>query len=333
MATPARGFLVPEIDPPETTGPLWSVMVPTYNGDPRLEQTLRSVLAQDPGPDRMQIEVIDDHSGRGDPEGLVRRVGGGRVSFYRQPQNVGHCANFNTCIRRAKGEVVHILHDDDHVRPGFYDRLEAPLRSRPEVGAAFTRSIYARADGHWSSLSPVERPSPGIVEDWPFRIASGQRVTTPSVVVRRSTYEAVGGFSEAIRVGGEDWEMWVRIASRFPVWFEPEPLAVYRSNREESLTGEALGSARLAGDMLTMTDLVESYLSVALGPHRAQAALERARAMYAGWAIEAAIGLARSGDRRGSLDAFRLAWGATSPRPVARSIVRNLLRARGRRRG
>ena len=27
---------------------------------------------------------------------------------------------------------------------------------------------------------------------------------------------------------GEDWEMWVRIAAHFPVWYEPEPLALYR---------------------------------------------------------------------------------------------------------
>jgi hypothetical protein len=308
--------------------PFWSVMIPTYNGEPHLSDAIRSVLAQDPGPDAMQIEVVDDGSTRGDPEGLVRRLAGQRVGFHRQPQNLGHVGNFNTCIRRARGHVVHILHDDDQVRPSFYARLEAPLREHPEVGAAFTRSIYTRLDGHWGSFSPIERDEPGIVDDWLFRIASGQRVTTPSVVVRRSTYEAIGGYDGSITVGGEDWEMWVRIATRYPVWFEPEPLALYRSTRVGSLTGEAQGTTGLAEDMLTMTDVIATYLSDHLPPERADAALRRARAMYAKWVVEASYGLARTGRRREALDAGRLAWRSTRPAVVARAYAANVVRAR-----
>jgi hypothetical protein len=110
------------------------------------------------------------------------------------------------------------------------------LREPPQVGAAFTRNIYADPDGQWHSFSPVERPVAGILEAWLERIASGQRTTTPAVVVRRSAYETLGGFDETLGMAGEDWEMWVRIATRFPVWFEPTPLAVYRMERPNSLT-------------------------------------------------------------------------------------------------
>src|SRR4051812_23283601 len=58
--------------------PLWSVMIPTYDCARFLDQTLRSVLAQDPGPAAMQIEVVDDHSLRDHPAEVVARVGGGR---------------------------------------------------------------------------------------------------------------------------------------------------------------------------------------------------------------------------------------------------------------
>ena len=325
MSTTAR----PAIEPVEGSHrPFWSVMMPTYNGDPRLVAALESVLAQAPGPDEMQIEVVDDRSTRGDTGALVERVGEGRVSFFQQPSNVGHPANFNTCIRRARGEVVHILHDDDAVRPGFYAQLGTALRDRREVGAAFTRSIYADGDGHWRSFSPVERATPGIIDDWLYRIASGQRVTTPSVVVRRSTYEAIGGFDQSITTGGEDWEMWVRIATRFPVWFEPEPLAVYRMNRTGSLTGTAQGSVDLARDMLHMTDVVAPSLDHHLGADRAATALGRARALYARWAIVAARELSRAGRRDEALGALRLAWTATAPRTFARSLLRSLLRSR-----
>jgi hypothetical protein len=325
VSTTAR----PTIEPVDGSHrPFWSVMLPTYNGDPRLVAALESVLAQAPGPDVMQIEVVDDRSSRGDPGALVERVGGGRVTYFQQPTNVGHSANFNTCIRRARGEIVHILHDDDAVRPGFYARLETALRARPQVGAAFTRSVYADADGHWRSFSPVERQTPGIVEDWLFRIASGQRVTTPSVVVRRSTYEAIGGFDQSVSTGGEDWEMWVRIATRFPVWFEPEPLAVYRMNRKGSLTGTAQGSIDLSRDMLHVTNVLASSLGRHLDAERASTAIGRARALYAGWAIDAARDLSRAGRRDEALGALRLAWTATAPRTFARSLLRSLLRGR-----
>ena len=64
--------------PPVPAGvarPLWSVMIPTYDCAHHLRETLVRVLAQDPGPDAMQIEVVDDHSTRDAPEDVVREVG------------------------------------------------------------------------------------------------------------------------------------------------------------------------------------------------------------------------------------------------------------------
>src|SRR5438128_483601 len=100
--------------------PLWSVMIPTFHCARFLRQTLESVLSQDPGPDVMQIEVIDDCSTQDDPESVVRAVAGERVHFFRQPKNVGHTRNFETCLQRARGYLVHLLHGDDAVLPGFY---------------------------------------------------------------------------------------------------------------------------------------------------------------------------------------------------------------------
>ena len=56
-----------------------SVMIPTYNCATFLRTTLESVLAQDPGPEQMQIEVVDDHSTEDDPAVVVRALGAGRA--------------------------------------------------------------------------------------------------------------------------------------------------------------------------------------------------------------------------------------------------------------
>ena len=84
-------------------------MIPTYNCAVWLRETLEGVLAQDPGPEAMQIEVIDDTSTKDDPEAVVREASG-RVTFYRHPQNVGATANFDACACPVSGGIVQILH-------------------------------------------------------------------------------------------------------------------------------------------------------------------------------------------------------------------------------
>jgi Glycosyl transferase family 2 len=294
--SPHRAPIGPAPDGPER--PLWSVMIPTYDGAARLATALESVLAQDPGPATMQIEVVDDHSPSAEAERLVARLGGGRVGFHRQPRNRGHVGNFNTCIERARGRLVHILHDDDHVLPGFYERLGAGLAAAPEAGAAFCRHIYADHDGHWLSLSGIERREPGLLDDWLTKIASGQRLVTPSVVVRREVYERLGGYDDRIRFAGEDWEMWVRIAAHHPVWFEPEPLAVYQIKRPGSLTQVAEGG--IVREMRHATEIVESYLGEHLPPAAAREATAHARRFYAGWAVDWAGVLLAGRDLRGA---------------------------------
>src|SRR5437879_1253487 len=115
---------IPKIPPPPPgTRPMWSVMIPTYNRLTYLEQALRSALDQDPGPEQMQIGVVDNCSTEVDTEAFIRKIAGDRIEFYRNPQNVGTYLNCNQCIVHARGQWVHILHDDDAVLPGFYREL------------------------------------------------------------------------------------------------------------------------------------------------------------------------------------------------------------------
>ena len=81
----------PIIKPLESgiTRPVWSVMIPTYNCSKYLKQALESVLIQDPGIEKMQIEVVDDDSTDANVEELVNTIGKGRVTCYKQSQNCG----------------------------------------------------------------------------------------------------------------------------------------------------------------------------------------------------------------------------------------------------
>jgi glycosyltransferase involved in cell wall biosynthesis len=212
----------------ESPRPFWSVMIPTYNPLAEyFEETLRTVLKQDPGPEQMQIEVVDDGSKDDTASEITRRVGSGRVTFHAEPQNRGLANTWNRCIERAQGHWVHILHHDDIVLPGFYDRLYHGITRDPDVGMAFCRFAIIDANGHWNRLGPLESATAGVLDNWLERVATGYHIECPAVVVKRATYEQLGGFTSEL-VCFLDVEMWVRIAAHAPVYYEPQILAGFR---------------------------------------------------------------------------------------------------------
>ena len=235
------------IDPLDESAerPLWSVMIPAYNCADHLGEAIESVLAQDPGPERMQIEVVDDCSDDGTAEVAARF--GDRVSLFRQPHNLGNVGNFNTCLARARGRLIHLLHGDDAVRPGFYERLQAPLSGSSGIGAAFCRYIAIDGDGNWTGVSPLESAAAGVLDGWVETLALGQRLQPPCIAVRREAYEQLGGFDDRISYS-EDWEMWTRIAGAYEVWHDPAPLALYRVH-EGTISDRTLRSGANVADL------------------------------------------------------------------------------------
>jgi glycosyltransferase involved in cell wall biosynthesis len=294
--------------------PMWSVMIPAYNCARFLEQTLAGVLAQDQGPDAMQIEVVDDASSD-DPAAVVEAVGRGRVGFFRQPSNQGHIRNFATCIERSRGEIVHLLHGDDCVLPGFYAALGRGFTEDAEIGAAFCRWKMIDGAGRELSVAEPEQDQAGRLDDALARLAGEQRIVTPSIAVRRGVYERLGGFDPRLRCS-EDWEMWVRIAASFPVWYEPELLAAYRSHADSN-TGRHLGNA----EELRYTGMAIDLFRPLLPPDRAEAITRAARRAYARTALANARDFARSGDRRAMRAHLAMAL-RLDPRPA--TVLRGL---------
>ncbi len=238
--------------------PLWSVMIPTYNCARFLQQTLESVLAQDPGPEQMQIEVIDDCSTNDDPEAVVEQVGKGRVTFYRKPKNEGAIANFNTCIERSRGHLVHILHGDDWVLPGFYEAVSSKAERYGETALFFTRTFVVDEAGQIEYLNErvkeLEQPSHDIRQ-----LTYKNRIYTPSVVVRRSAYEQHGAFLPAlVHVG--DWEMWIRLTRSAGGVCINQPLACYR-NFSANDTQRLMRGGLNVDDAMRLSELLKATVS------------------------------------------------------------------------
>jgi glycosyltransferase involved in cell wall biosynthesis len=231
-------------------------MIPTFN--PRedlLEKTLSSVLSQNLGASEMEIVAIDDCSTEVDIEAMVRRLAGDRVIYTTTSQNLGLAGCWNASIEQARGQWVHILHQDDYILPGFYERLGHVARSHPEVGLIATRSFIVNEEG---VIDRVTRRVPALegggrrVEDFLYNAP----IQCPGVVVRRDCYEAHGGFRCDL-VYALDIEMWARIAGLCGGIITPEVLACYRESSGNQ-TSSLWQSAETLKDIERLQNLFKS---------------------------------------------------------------------------
>jgi glycosyltransferase involved in cell wall biosynthesis len=213
--------------------PLWSVMIPVRNRLDFLEQTLRSVLEQAPGPQQMQIEVVDNSSGNVGVEEFVKRIAADRVNYFRQPCDLPMASNWNSCVERARGQLIHLLHDDDYVAPGFYSTVDIYQKQYLDVGLFSCRTFVIARNGEIEYLSTrisaFENPS------WdPSPLFYANALLTPSMVARRKVYETQGGFRPSLKFVA-DWDMWLRGIHDCGILMINQALAYYRVH-EASIT-------------------------------------------------------------------------------------------------
>jgi Glycosyl transferase family 2 len=230
---------------------------------------------------------------------LVQEIGKGRVGYFRQPENVGSLKNFETCLNRAQGQFIHLLHGDDKVRNGYYKKMENLFQQYPNIGAAFCRYAYINEADQFLEHPPIEATEDGVLKNWLLRIAEHQRTQYCTMAVKRSVYEKLGGFY-GVRYG-EDWEMWVRLAAHYPVAYTPEVLAEYRRH-ESSISGQAFLSGQNLRDLQWVINAIQAYV-----PQNEQKNVKReASTYYAHYAANTANSLWQtSRNKQGALAQMR----------------------------
>jgi glycosyltransferase involved in cell wall biosynthesis len=251
--------LYPSIAPPPEgmARPFWSVIVPAYK-PAYLGQALRSVLDQDPGPDQMEIIVIDDCS-PSQLEPIVRGVAGNRVQYVRQTINRGTFGTQNHGLALSRGQWIHILNDDDWVLKGFYSTLQSALKTQPmTVGAACCMYSLVGPDGGHRGNPELIRNTPGIIEHWIHTLGVRGVLQPVAVVVRRSTHEHLGGFHEGLRYTS-DWEFYKRAAIFYDWWYEPRTLACYREHGN-NCTSDAVFSGEQISEIARAIRMTEPLL-------------------------------------------------------------------------
>jgi hypothetical protein len=125
---------------------------------------------------------------------------------------------------------------------------------------------------------------------------------TPSIVVRRDVYEALGGFDSRL-ICTEDWEMWVRIAAQYQIWYEVEPLALYRIHLDSN-TGRHISSGAERHYTRQAIDIMKSYLPDEIAENVAS----EARKNYALGALDMAYTLLTERNISGAITQIKAAF-------------------------
>lgn len=267
--------------------PLWSVMIPVYNCSQFIPEVLHNVLNQNIPEKDMEIEIVDDASTDDDIEKIVKKIGNGRVKYFRQSKNVGSLRNFETCIERSRGKLIHLLHGDDRVLPGYYSTIQRLFETYSEAGAAFSNFRYINEKGAEKFCQPLEMPKEGLLKDWLLLIAERNLIQYAAITVKREVYEELGSFYGS--TFGEDWEMWVRIAQKYPFAYTPNLLAEYRQHNS-SITGEKFLNGESLKDLNYVMELVQHYVP----DNHKRIILRKSKKYYAWYGLENAMDVWRN---------------------------------------
>ena len=279
----------------------WSILIPAYRCNPYLPACIRSVLSQDPGPESLQIAVVNDDPADFACANVVAACGGSRIEYHYNPKNLGAGGNFNRCIALARHDLVLILHGDCLLKQGFIAQLTTLALAHPDVGM-----IACRAEGidehgivNWISMRYPSFESP----TWDDRpIWKSLHLMPSAIVVRRDVYARLGGFREDI-ANGQDWEMWGRIIRASGIVMTPDVLACYRQHGG-SITGQTCRSGQNPQEFAKLHTL--------LAADRPGYPLSEMKRNLRGMAYEQARFFGRSGDREAAAANFRV-WRQLTP--------------------
>ena len=199
--------------------PKVSVVIPAYNAMNYLPETVESVLRQTFTD--FEVLIVDDGSSdhiKQWASGLVDP----RVKLISQ-ENQGLPGARNTGIAQTQGEYIAFLDADDLWEATKLEKQVRCLEDNPAVGLVHTWMVLVDEQG--KSTGRV-MPSNAEGDVWK-QLVEKNVIGCPSVIVRRSCFETVGVFDRSLR-SLEDWDMWIRIATRYPFAVIKEPLAYYR---------------------------------------------------------------------------------------------------------
>lgn len=202
-----------------SAAPLITFGIPAFRRPALLAEALASLAAQE-GDFDFDVVVCDD-GGLAETRRTVEAFSARPISFHLNSPPLGAVANWNGCLRLARGRWVMVLHEDDMLYP-WYLRLIVP-RLRDGLAAVCTQTVQGPVPP--ALAAPARQPAARIYT--PRLFLKSAFTSFPGVLMDRALALRLGGFDP--RWGPlADYEFWYRIACAGPAEVIRAPGAFYR---------------------------------------------------------------------------------------------------------
>jgi glycosyltransferase involved in cell wall biosynthesis len=216
--------------------PAISIVMPVHNGRSFLRRAIESVLRQEF--QNFELVIWNDCS-TDESQDVINDFADPRIRTFSSQRNGGLFKTLNLGIQVSSAPLIRLWCQDDEMKPKCL-ATEVDFHSRfPEVGFGF--SLYDVIDEQGMVTIPAA-PSPHgpllsreLANQLMFYHGSIPG-NISNVVLKRSVLEDVGLFREDLVIAG-DFEMWVRIAERYPLGFISEPLIFVRGHAGQLSNG------------------------------------------------------------------------------------------------
>ena len=197
-----------------------SVVIPTYNRRSLVKEAIESVLKQTYS--NFEVLVVDDGS-TDDTRPVVEQVQDSRVKYYYK-NNSGPAAARNLGLDKSKGRYISFLDSDDLWPPEYLETVIGQLDKNKDYGAAYTRVICVQQDGTRKEMSEDKRYKSGWMAEAFFQTSPG--LFPSAICFCKSVWDNI--FWDEQLIGGEDYDLFVRISVKTNFLFVPHTSIIKR---------------------------------------------------------------------------------------------------------
>lgn len=209
-----------------------SVILPVYNGQRYLCESLDSVLLQDYK--NFEFLICDDGSSDNSQK-IINSKQDSRIRFFKNNSNQGLFETLNKLILESKSRYLRLWSQDDIMKPNCLHEEVLFFKKYSEIAFSYCARDVINGKGEIVKKAPLDRTpeliSPQLAAQIMFYHGSiTGNIST--VMIKKQIVEELGFFRQDMRVAG-DFEMWVRIAKKYPIGFIRKPLIKLRVHKEQ----------------------------------------------------------------------------------------------------